>query len=133
MLLISMKSHFKSILKGTMFWMYQRKQLADEGRLLEDATHADASFLEEHEAPGARPRAPCRALCRPRDVPAGQWLSSPLCFPSPRPPPSLVSPAPSFATTRRPSLDSAFCSQKRGTEKGTPKGHTHLYMLLAFP
>lgn len=41
MLLITMKSHFKSIFKGLMFWAHQRKQLADEGRLLEDRTHTD--------------------------------------------------------------------------------------------
>jgi len=58
--------------------MHQKKQLADEGRLLEDGTPADTSFLEVHEVFGARPWTPRCALCRPRPAPAGQWWSSPV-------------------------------------------------------
>lgn len=125
MLLISMKPHFKSILKGTMFWMYQRKQLADEGRLLEDGTHGDTNFLEVHEASGARPWTPHHALCRPRHLTAGQWSSSLVSFPSPLSPSFPYSPALSSAT-RRPSLDFAFCLQKRDTEKDFKGSHASL-------
>lgn len=117
-LLISMKRHFKSILKGTIFWMHQRKQLADEDRLLEDGTHADTNFLEEHEASGARPWPPHRAhsadhIIWQQDSGRGAWFPfCPHC-----PPPSPMSPALS-SVTRRPSLDFAFRSQKRDTEKG---------------
>lgn len=44
MFLISIKSHTESTLTGTTSWMYQRKQLADEGRLLEGGTHGDTNF-----------------------------------------------------------------------------------------
>lgn len=41
--------------------MYQRKQLAAEGRLLEDGPHADAHFLEAHKVSAACPQTPYHA------------------------------------------------------------------------
>lgn len=40
---------------------YQRKQLAAEGRLLEDGPHADTHFLEAHEVSAAHPQTPYHA------------------------------------------------------------------------
>lgn len=83
MLLISTRSHFKSIFKGPVFWAHQREQLADEGRLLEDRTHTDkfsgSTWSVWSSSTNTTPWEPCS----PRHVPAGQWWNSLLSFPSP--------------------------------------------------
>lgn len=130
MLLISMKSHFKSIFKGPVFWAYQRKQLADEGRLLEDRTHTDkfsgSTWSVWSSSTNTTPWALQTTSCASRTVVEQPGFISFPTAPLPRSRARLSVPPEDLVLI-------LLSAGKKRHRKGTPKDHSHLYMLLAFP